>query len=75
MFSFDHPEDMRKPKVFWCFQGNQKGTLGESRNPFSAVVLVLLLYLALTERFCKSVIGLGFAPSLKKGCFGYFPVF
>ena len=27
MFSFNPPEN-RKPLVFWCFQGNQKGTLG-----------------------------------------------
>ena len=28
MFPFDPPENIRKPKVFWCFQGDQKGTLG-----------------------------------------------
>ena len=28
MFPFDPPENIRKPKVFLCFQGNQKGTLG-----------------------------------------------
>ena len=27
MFPFDPPENIRKPKVFWCFQGYQKGTL------------------------------------------------
>ena len=27
MFPFDPPESFRKPKVFWCFQGGQKGTL------------------------------------------------
>ena len=27
MFPFDPPENIRKPKVF-CFQGDQKGTLG-----------------------------------------------
>ena len=25
--SRDSPENIRKPKIFWCFQGNQKGTL------------------------------------------------
>ena len=28
MFPFDPPENIRKPKVFSCFQGDQKGTLG-----------------------------------------------
>ena len=28
MFPFNSPEKIRKPKVFWCFQGDQKGTLG-----------------------------------------------
>ena len=27
MFPFDPPENIRKPNVF-CFQGDQKGTLG-----------------------------------------------
>ena len=27
-FSFDLPEDIRNLKVFWCFQGDQIGTLG-----------------------------------------------
>ena len=28
MFPFDPPENNRKPKVFWCFHGDQKRTLG-----------------------------------------------
>ena len=28
MFPFDPPENIRKPFVFSCFQGDQKGTLG-----------------------------------------------
>ena len=28
MFPFDPPENIRKPKAFLCFQGDQKGTLG-----------------------------------------------
>ena len=28
MFSFDSPENIRKPLVFWCFQGDQKEALG-----------------------------------------------
>ena len=28
MPSFDSPENIGKPKIFWCFQGDQKGTLG-----------------------------------------------
>ena len=27
-FPFDHPENTRKPLVWGCFQGDQKGTLG-----------------------------------------------
>ena len=30
MFSFDPPENIKKPKVFWCFQGDQKKTLGRT---------------------------------------------
>ena len=28
MFPLDAPKNIRKPKVFWCFQGDQKGALG-----------------------------------------------
>ena len=28
IFPFDPPKNNRKPLVFWCFQGDQKGTLG-----------------------------------------------
>ena len=28
MLPFDPPENIRKPKVFRCFQGDQEGTLG-----------------------------------------------
>ena len=28
MFPFVPPENIRKPNVFWCFQWDQKGTLG-----------------------------------------------
>ena len=28
MFPFDPSENVRKPKVFWCFQGDQMETLG-----------------------------------------------
>ena len=31
MFPFDPPENIRKPKVFWCFQEDQKETLREKR--------------------------------------------
>ena len=27
-FHFEPPENIRKTKVFWCFQGDQNGTLG-----------------------------------------------
>ena len=28
MFPFDSPENIRKPKVYCCFQGDKNGTLG-----------------------------------------------
>ena len=28
IFPFDLPENIRKPLVFWCFQEDQKETLG-----------------------------------------------
>ena len=28
MLPFDHPENIGKPKVFSCFQGDEKGALG-----------------------------------------------
>ena len=31
MFPFDPSENIKKPKVFWCFQRDQKGTLGRKR--------------------------------------------
>ena len=31
MFPFDPLENIRKPKIFWCFHGYQKGTLGRKR--------------------------------------------
>ena len=37
MFPFDPPENIRKPKVFWCFQGDQKGTLG-SKGLISEII-------------------------------------
>ena len=30
-YFFDPPENIRKAKVFWCFQGGQKGLLGRNR--------------------------------------------
>ena len=30
MFPFDPPEKIKKPKVFWYFQGDQKGALGSN---------------------------------------------
>ena len=37
MFPSDPPETIRKPKVFWCFQGDQKGTLG--RKVLNGIIL------------------------------------
>ena len=28
MFPIDPPENIRKVKIFWCYQGDQKGTSG-----------------------------------------------
>ena len=52
MFPFDPPENIRKPKVFWCFQGDQNGTLGSKGLTWSStstyvVVETLLLWLFL----------------------------
>ena len=37
LFPFDPPENIRKPLVFWCFQGDQKGTL--ERKPLTEIFL------------------------------------
>ena len=41
MFPFDSPENIRKPKVFCCFQGDQKGTLGRKEliNDLQNIIL------------------------------------
>ena len=38
MFPFDPPENIRKPKVFSCFQGDQKGTLGRKGLNTSEII-------------------------------------
>ena len=43
MFPFDPPENIRKPKVFRCFQGDQKGTLGR-KGLISSVISMLIYY-------------------------------
>ena len=30
MLPFDPPESIRKSLILWCFQGDQKGTLGKN---------------------------------------------
>ena len=39
MFPFDPPENIRKPKVFLCFQEDRKGTLGNKGliNPLKKI--------------------------------------
>ena len=40
MFLFDPPENIRKHLVFWCFQGDQEGTLerkGLRRTGFACI--------------------------------------
>ena len=39
---FDPPENIRKPLVFWCFQVDQKGTLGRKRVMKSNIVEVVI---------------------------------
>ena len=46
---FDPPENIRKPKVFWCFQGDQKEILGIKRvklrpNEVASALLTLISY-------------------------------
>ena len=31
VFHFDPPENIRKPKFFYCFQGESKGSIGKKR--------------------------------------------
>ena len=50
MFPFDPPENIRKPLVFWCFQGDQIGTLGskglKQNNVTSTHEQVVNIYIA-----------------------------
>ena len=39
IFPFDLPENIRKPLVFWCFQGDQKETLGRKGLSGNCVVI------------------------------------
>ena len=38
IFPFDPSENSRKPKVFWCFQMNQKGTFGRKGSSLCLLV-------------------------------------
>ena len=42
MFPFYTPENTRKPKVFWCFQGVQNGNIGQKRVNITAKYLILI---------------------------------
>ena len=35
MFPYEPPENNRKPKVFWCFQGDLKGNFGTKTYNYS----------------------------------------
>ena len=47
MFAFDPPENIRKPLVFLCFQGHQKGTLGRKGLK---MILCLCIYFVFTKK-------------------------
>ena len=50
MFPFDPPENIRKPKNFWCFQGDQKGTLGsKGLNEFNYMVIIAFFVCQIIE--------------------------
>ena len=42
MFPFDPPENIRKPCVFWCFQGDQQETVRK------ALIIILIWFLPIT---------------------------
>ena len=44
MFPFDLPENIRKPLVFWSFQGDQKGKVGRKRLTCKMNILILNPY-------------------------------
>ena len=48
MFSFDPPENIQKPVVFWCFQGCQKGIFGRK-----ALNLLILHFYTEEEKTLK----------------------
>ena len=57
MFPFDPPKNITKPKVFWCFQGDQKGTYGKKGLTYLGPVFPLYRgYIeGLALMFCKKV--------------------
>ena len=46
MFPFYPPENINKPNIFWCFQGDQKGFLGRKGlskvNKLNGLILIQL---------------------------------
>ena len=49
-FPFDPPENIRKPLVLWCVQGDQKGILGgKELNKYSLKKLHENLFIVITE--------------------------
>ena len=53
MFPFDNPEHIGKPLVFWCLQGDQKGTLGR-KGLISWKNFVHISYLVIPCHMCLS---------------------
>ena len=47
MFSFDPPKNIGKPKVFGCFQGDQKGALGRKGLIKFGICLFAVSYILL----------------------------
>ena len=56
MFPFDPPENIRKRKVFSCFQGDQKGTLGrKGLNMLFCMMCVCFDEYVQTENFSCTI--------------------
>ena len=51
MFPFNPPENIRKPKVFWCFQGDQRGSLGSKGLTWSIFFCVMIIAKGTENKF------------------------
>ena len=62
MFPFYTPENTRKPKVIWCFQGYKMGTLARNGlnlnndvSNFKSFSLMLLFFYSCFENFSMTI--------------------